>query len=160
MPVTMSSRKFSGTSKDEREAAHKAAELEKRRVAEQARLDAHNRRVTIGNTPGRVMSKPRTAPSPPFDPEAGRYRMARRLPGARVSPGMPTGAPFICPHCGTSMPSYLGRGRYICGVRRLIPTNRGCGRTFYGACHASETPYSPEERDAIENDDSLPVFVR
>lgn len=161
------------TSPDEREAERKRVELARKRADEQARLDAHNRRIReqaaarSAAKPGRIISKPRTPDPVPFDPERGRYRMARPMPGVRaVYDGMPYAASeafgprLECPHCGARSLGYDGRGRYHCSTVRLAVKGIGCGRYSYGPCNPAETPYTEDERDALDNDDSLPIFRR
>lgn len=147
-------------------------ELARRTANEQARLDAYNRRVETANAangpakPGRIVSKPRPLARPPFNPEAGRYRLAR-MPGGRLvydrmphDAGQVFGSRLECPQCGAPMLSYTGRGRYYCSMRRVSVTGVGCGRYSYGPCNPSETAYSDAERVDIEADDSLPIFPR
>lgn len=155
---------------EQRAAEKKAAELEKRRRNEAAKLADFNRRVEESRAvqratkPGRLVSRARPASPTPFDPEIGRYRMARRVPGKR-SPhhGMPSdaadvfGPTLACPHCGAGMLSYVGRGRYHCGTRRLNAKGLGCDGYSYGPCNDAETPYTEAERNYLENDDSLPT---
>lgn len=162
-----------GTYRDERDAEKKRVELERRRKDEQARLDAHNRRIReqaatqAASKPGRIISKPRILPAP-FDPERGRYRMARMLPGPVRPPStcMPRGAgeafgPRLeCPHCGAPMLGYVGRGRYYCSTVRLAVKGIGCGRYTYGPCNPGEMPYTEAERAEFDADDSLPIYPR
>lgn len=172
----MPTNKLRATSRDEREAERKNAALEQKRAELQTKLDEHNRRVrqqaaaqSARSKPGRIVSTPRPAPfvPAPFDPEAGRNRRARPLPGtqgiyAGISSGMPAGAAtafgpkLSCPHCGAPMLSYTRRGRYHCSTRRLSTKGIGCGRYSYGPHNPTETAYSDAERRVLDTDDLLP----
>src|SRR5688572_29606884 len=78
----------------------------------QAAVERSEVAVRTGAVTGRKKERRRV-----FNPEAGRYRMARVLPQAYA--GMPSGAPHVCPKCGANLPSYVGQGRYHCRINRL-----------------------------------------
>lgn len=110
-------------------------------------VKAHNAAVAVSSarneaitTTRRVVAVPIVKPAP-FDPQAGRGRTARPLPGVIRRPGyegMPDGAPETCPRCGAAQPSYGRYGRYICAVDRLSRKGVGCGHIFDGPMTPSE----------------------
>lgn len=123
----------------ETERQRKAADAQ-RLIEHQARIETANVIAATGAVPGvkRVRKKP-------FDPEAGRYRMARAMPGAKSYDGMPTDAPHECPSCGASLPGYHGKGRYRCAVDRLAKKRYGCGYRWIGPSRRNEAPLSSSE---------------
>lgn len=126
--------------------------LKRRQVSERA-MAAHNERMKAAErskAANRIEAR-RRVKRKPFDPEAGRYRMARPLPDAtrRLSPGFegyPSAARIDCPVCGVAPAAYLKYGRYICAVDRLSRKGVGCGHRWTGPMNPSEARRIEERR--------------